>query len=81
MDSQFVGTWKITLEIQGSGRSAEYVPPAVAGRSAENIITQMAGNIPNKSNDGKRKNNDRKHHNSNGGRSSARQGNTSRGGR
>jgi hypothetical protein len=26
------------LEIQGSGRSAEYVPPAVAGRSAENII-------------------------------------------
>jgi hypothetical protein len=35
MDSQFVGTWKRTLEIQGSGRSAEYVAPAVAGRSAE----------------------------------------------
>jgi hypothetical protein len=35
MDSQFVGTWKITLEIQGSGRSAEYVPQAVAGKSAE----------------------------------------------
>jgi hypothetical protein len=35
MDSHFVGTWKRTLEIQGSGRSAEYVPPAVAGRSAE----------------------------------------------
>jgi hypothetical protein len=45
------------------------------------IIDQMAGKIPNKSNDGKRKNNDRNHHNSNGGRSSARQGNTSRGGR
>jgi hypothetical protein len=42
------------------------------------IIAQMAGKIPNKSNDGKRKNNDRNHHNSNGGRSSARQGNTSR---
>jgi hypothetical protein len=47
----------------------------------KNIIAQMAGKIPNKSNDGKRKNNDRNHHNYNGGRSSARQGNTSRGGR
>jgi hypothetical protein len=37
----------------------------------KNIIAQMAGKIPNKSNDGKRKNNDRNHHNSNGGRSSA----------
>jgi hypothetical protein len=35
MDSEFVSTWKITLEIQGSGRSAGHVPPAVAGRSAE----------------------------------------------
>jgi hypothetical protein len=35
------------------------------------IIAQMAGKIPNKSNDGKRKINDRNHHNSNGGRSSA----------
>jgi hypothetical protein len=35
MDSEFVGPWKITLEIQGSRRSAEHVPPAVAGRSAE----------------------------------------------
>jgi hypothetical protein len=35
MEIQFVGTWKRTLEIQGSRRSAEYVPPAVAGRSAE----------------------------------------------
>jgi hypothetical protein len=45
------------------------------------IIAQMAGKMPSKSNDGKRKNNDRNHHNSNGGRSSTRQGNTSRGGR
>jgi hypothetical protein len=30
------------------------------------IIAQMAGKIPNKSNDGKRKNNDRNHHHSNG---------------
>jgi hypothetical protein len=45
------------------------------------IIAQMAGKMPSKSNDGKRKNNDRNHHNSNGGRSSTRQGNTSHGGR
>jgi hypothetical protein len=45
------------------------------------IISQMAGMNPNKSNDGKRKNSDRNHHNSNGGRSSTRDGNTSRGGR
>jgi hypothetical protein len=31
----------------------------------KNIIAQMAGKIPNKFNDGKRKNNDRNHHNSN----------------
>jgi hypothetical protein len=45
------------------------------------IIAKMAGKIPSKSNEGKRKNNDRNHHNSIGGRSSNRQGNTSRGGR
>jgi hypothetical protein len=46
----------------------------------KNIIAQMAGKMPSKSNDGKIKNNDRNHHNSNGGRSNTRQGNTSRGG-
>jgi hypothetical protein len=45
------------------------------------IIAQMAGKMPIKSNDGKRKKNERNHHNSNGGRTSNRQGNTSRGGR
>jgi hypothetical protein len=45
------------------------------------IIAQMAGKNPNKSNDGKRKNNDRNHHNYNGGRSSNRHGNTNLGGR
>jgi hypothetical protein len=45
------------------------------------IIAHMAGKMPSKSNDGKRKSNDRNHHNSNGGRISTRQGNTSRGGR
>jgi hypothetical protein len=45
------------------------------------IIAHMAGKMPSKSNDGKIKNNDRNHYNSNGGRSSTRQGNTSRGGR
>jgi hypothetical protein len=45
------------------------------------IIAQMAGNNPNKSNDGKRTNSDRNHQHSNGGRSSTRHGNTNRGGR
>jgi hypothetical protein len=35
MESGFVGTWKRTLEIQGSRRPAEHVPPVVAGISAE----------------------------------------------
>jgi hypothetical protein len=35
MDSELVGTWKRTLEIQGFGRPAEYVPSEVASRSAE----------------------------------------------
>jgi hypothetical protein len=35
MDSELVGTWKRTLEIQGYIRPAEHVPSAVAGRSAE----------------------------------------------
>jgi hypothetical protein len=35
MESEFVGTWKRTLKIQGSRRASEHVPPAVAGRSAE----------------------------------------------
>jgi hypothetical protein len=43
------------------------------------IIAQMSGKMPRKSNDGKRKNNDRNHHNSNGGRISIRQCNNSRG--
>jgi hypothetical protein len=47
----------------------------------KNIIAQMAGKMPSKSNDGKRKKNDRNHHNSNRGHSGTRQGNTSRGGR
>jgi hypothetical protein len=41
----------------------------------------MAGKIPGKSNDGKRKNNERNHHNTNGGRSGGRQSNNGRGGR
>jgi hypothetical protein len=45
------------------------------------IIAKMAGKIPGKTNEGKRKINDRNHHKSNGERSSTRQGNTSRGGR
>jgi hypothetical protein len=41
----------------------------------------MAGKMPGKKNEGKRKNSERNHHNSSGGRSGARQGNSSRGGR
>jgi hypothetical protein len=40
------------------------------------IIAKMAGNMPGKTNEGKRKNNERNHQNSNGGRISTRQGNT-----
>jgi hypothetical protein len=45
------------------------------------IIAKMAGKMRGKTNEGKRKNIERNHQNSNGGRSSTRQGNTSRGGR
>jgi hypothetical protein len=44
------------------------------------IIAKMAGKGPSKSNEGKRKSNDINHQNTNGGRSSNRQGNTIRGG-
>jgi hypothetical protein len=45
------------------------------------IIAKMAGKMPGKTNEGKRKNSEINHHNSSGGRSSTCQGNTSRGGR
>jgi hypothetical protein len=45
------------------------------------IIEKMAGKMPGKSNDGKIKNNERHHHNSNGGHSSGHQGNNGSGGR
>jgi hypothetical protein len=45
------------------------------------IIAKMAGKMPGKKNEGKRKISERNHHSSNGGRSSTRQGNISRGGR
>jgi hypothetical protein len=41
------------------------------------IIAKMAGKMPSKTNEGKRKNSERNHQNSNGRRSSTRQGNTS----
>jgi hypothetical protein len=41
------------------------------------IIAKMAGKMPGKTNEGKRKNSGRNHQNSNGGRSSTRQVNTS----
>jgi hypothetical protein len=61
MDSESVGTWKRTLEIQGFLIPAEQVPSAVAIRSAEvdqqnQIIENMAGKMPGKTNEGKRKN-------------------------
>jgi hypothetical protein len=45
------------------------------------IIAKMAGKMPGKTNEGKRKSSERNHQNSNVGRSSTRQGNTSQGGR
>jgi hypothetical protein len=50
------------------------------GDHQKQIIAKMAGKMPGKTNDRKRKN-ERHHHKSNGGRSSTCQGNTSRGGR
>jgi hypothetical protein len=47
----------------------------------KHIIAKMAGNMPGKTNEGKRKNNERNHHNSSVGRSSGHQGNNGRGGR
>jgi hypothetical protein len=44
-------------------------------------IAKMAGKMPGKTNEGKIKSNDRNHQKTNRGRSSTRQGNTSRGGR
>jgi hypothetical protein len=44
-------------------------------------IPKMTGKMPDKSNDGKRKNNERHSHNNNGGRSGGHQGNIDRGGR
>jgi hypothetical protein len=44
-------------------------------------IAKMAGKMPGKTNEGKRKNSERNHHNSSGGRSGGRQGNNGRGGR
>jgi hypothetical protein len=81
MNSELVGTWKITLEIQGSIRPAEHVPPEVAGRSAETDYCKDGWKDARQKNEGKRKNNDRNNQNSNGGHSSTRQGNTSQGGR
>jgi hypothetical protein len=45
------------------------------------IIAKMAEKMPGKTNEGKRKNSERNHHNSSGGPSGGRQGNNSRGGR
>jgi hypothetical protein len=45
------------------------------------IIANMAAKMSGKKNEGKRKNSERNHHNSSGGRSGARQGNNSQGGR
>jgi hypothetical protein len=45
------------------------------------IIAKMAGKMPGKSNDGKRRNNERKRHNTNGGRNGGCQCNNDRGGR
>jgi hypothetical protein len=42
------------------------------------IIANMAEKIPGKTNEGKRKNSERNHHNSSGGRNGGRQGNNGR---
>jgi hypothetical protein len=64
MDSELVGTWKRTLEIQGFRRPAEYVPSAVASRSAEADHCKDGWKGARQTNKGKRKNNERNHQNS-----------------
>jgi hypothetical protein len=81
MDSELVVTWKRTLEIKGFRRPAEYVPSAVASRSAEADHCKDGWKDARQKNEGKRKNNERNYQSSSGGRSSTRQGNTNRGGR
>jgi hypothetical protein len=78
--------WKFNLLALGKGKII-WTCTSSSGRQADQqkqIIAKMAEKGPNNSNEGKIKSNDRNHHNSNGGRSSNRQGITSwgeRGGR
>jgi hypothetical protein len=53
MDRELAGCWKITLEIQGFGRPAEYVPSAVASRSAETDYCKDGWKDARQKNEGK----------------------------
>jgi hypothetical protein len=66
MDSELVGTWKRTLEIQGSleDQLNMHRQQWQADQQKE-IIAQMAGKMPGKTNEGKMKNNERNHQHSN----------------
>jgi hypothetical protein len=55
MDSQFVGTWKITWRFKDLEDQLNMYHQQWQVDQQKNIISQMAGKIPNKSNDGKRK--------------------------
>jgi hypothetical protein len=81
MDSELVGTWKRTLEIQGFRRPAEYVPSALASRSAEEDHLKDGWKDARQNKCRKKKDSERNHQNSNGGRISTCQGKTSLGGR
>jgi hypothetical protein len=74
---KFVGTWKITLEIQGSIRPAEHVTSEVAGRSAESDYCKNGWKDARQKNEGKRKCCDINHQHTKGGRISTPQGNSS----
>jgi hypothetical protein len=73
MDSEFVSPWQGALAFQIFGQPAEHVPSAEADQQKK-IIAKMDRKMPGKSNDGKRKKNERENHNNNGGRSGGRQG-------
>jgi hypothetical protein len=80
MESEYISTWKITLEIEGFGRSAEHVPSAATSISAEADHCKDGWKDTRQIKRWKKKNNERNHHNSNGGHSGSRQGNNGRGG-
>jgi hypothetical protein len=80
MDSELIGTWKRTLEIQIFEHQLNMYRQQWQADQQKHIIAKIAGKMTGKTNEGKRKRSERNHQNSNGGRISTHQVNNSRGG-